>query len=203
MDPSSAALHFPTRPGQPMVPHAQPTRTSPARSQQQKSHQPPRHSSLHIMKEYTDEKVDPSFVPTSSSHCSAPRGSLPHICTLSISQPGAPCSRQLCSSHSSHPSHFSHSHSHSLSHNSTSHPYSVSTRTASSPAYTRPRGLRIANLLKPWIPIILYAITSLGFVAAISLWKAEVFEGMSHPHFQLLNCPPASNNPAFIHILYH
>lgn len=46
-------------------------------------------------------------------------------------------------------------------------------------AYTRPRGLRIANLLKPWIPIILYAITSLGFLAVIALWKAEVFQGES------------------------
>lgn len=50
---------------------------------------------------------------------------------------------------------------------------------SSSIAYTRPRGLRIANILKPWIPIILYAITSLGFVAAISFWKAEVFQGAS------------------------
>ncbi|KAI0736390.1 hypothetical protein BC629DRAFT_1301304 [Irpex lacteus] len=49
---------------------------------------------------------------------------------------------------------------------------------SSSIAYTRPRGLRIANILKPWIPIILYAITSLGFVAAISFWKAEVFQGL-------------------------
>ncbi|KAI0080761.1 hypothetical protein K474DRAFT_1571389, partial [Panus rudis PR-1116 ss-1] len=53
-----------------------------------------------------------------------------------------------------------------------------STRIASSPAYTRPRGLRIANLLKPWIPIILYAITTLGFLLAVSLWKSEVFTGL-------------------------
>ncbi|KAI0663065.1 hypothetical protein C8Q70DRAFT_955790 [Cubamyces menziesii] len=48
---------------------------------------------------------------------------------------------------------------------------------ASSP-YTRPRGLRIANLLKPWIPIILYVMTTLGFLAAVSFWKVEVFQGL-------------------------
>lgn len=41
--------------------------------------------------------------------------------------------------------------------------------------YTRPRGLRISNLIKPWIPIILYGITTLGFLVAIALWKNEVF----------------------------
>ncbi|RDX53161.1 hypothetical protein OH76DRAFT_1399785 [Lentinus brumalis] len=47
-----------------------------------------------------------------------------------------------------------------------------------SPSYTRPRGLRIANLIKPWIPIILYVITTLGFLAAVSFWKVEVFQGL-------------------------
>lgn len=56
-------------------------------------------------------------------------------------------------------------------------PFSISSRPAPSIAYTRPRGLRITNLFKPWIPIILYAITSLGFLAAIAFWKTEVFEG--------------------------
>ncbi|KAK0468042.1 uncharacterized protein EV420DRAFT_1502555 [Desarmillaria tabescens] len=44
--------------------------------------------------------------------------------------------------------------------------------------YTRPRGLRIANLLKPWVPIILYGITSLAFVFAIALYKTEVFSAL-------------------------
>ncbi|TFY52394.1 hypothetical protein EVJ58_g10041 [Rhodofomes roseus] len=60
----------------------------------------------------------------------------------------------------------------------TSSPLAASSWTATTPAYTRPRGLRIVNLLKPWTPIILYALTSLGFLAAISLWKAEVFAGL-------------------------
>jgi hypothetical protein len=44
-----------------------------------------------------------------------------------------------------------------------------------SSSYTRPRGLRIANLIKPWIPIILYGITSLAFIIAIAVNKTEVF----------------------------
>ncbi|KIM91034.1 hypothetical protein PILCRDRAFT_811550 [Piloderma croceum F 1598] len=44
--------------------------------------------------------------------------------------------------------------------------------------YTRPRALRISNLVKPWIPLILYGITSLGFLVAIAFWKTEVFQGL-------------------------
>jgi len=44
--------------------------------------------------------------------------------------------------------------------------------------YIRPRGLRISNLIKPWIPLILYGITSLGFLVAIAFWKNEVFQGL-------------------------
>ncbi|PIL36788.1 transporter [Ganoderma sinense ZZ0214-1] len=51
---------------------------------------------------------------------------------------------------------------------------------SASPAYTLPRSLRIANLIKPWIPIILYVITTLGFLVAVSFWKVEVFQG-AHP----------------------
>lgn len=46
-----------------------------------------------------------------------------------------------------------------------------------SQTYTRPRGLRISNLVKPWIPLILYGITSFGFLVAVAFWKNEVFEG--------------------------
>lgn len=60
----------------------------------------------------------------------------------------------------------------------TASPVIPSSWTAPIPSYTRPRGLRIANLLRPWIPIILYALTSLGFLVAISFWKIEVFEGL-------------------------
>ncbi|KAH9951788.1 hypothetical protein B0H21DRAFT_717561 [Amylocystis lapponica] len=54
----------------------------------------------------------------------------------------------------------------------------ISSWTAPSPAYTLPRGIRVAYLLRPWIPLILYAMTSLGFIAAISFWKVEVFQGL-------------------------
>ncbi|KAF9649624.1 hypothetical protein BDM02DRAFT_3074020, partial [Thelephora ganbajun] len=32
--------------------------------------------------------------------------------------------------------------------------------------------------LQPWIPIILYGISSLGFVVAIALWRTEIFQGL-------------------------
>ncbi|KAJ3853009.1 hypothetical protein EV368DRAFT_39798 [Lentinula lateritia] len=46
-----------------------------------------------------------------------------------------------------------------------------------SQSYIRPRGLRITNLIRPWLPIILYALTSLIFLIAIAFYKAEVFSG--------------------------
>ncbi|KAI0751382.1 hypothetical protein C8Q80DRAFT_1098216 [Daedaleopsis nitida] len=59
-------------------------------------------------------------------------------------------------------------------------PSSLSTSSAASisPTYTRPRSLRIANLIKPWIPIILYIITTLGFLVVVAFWKVEVFQGL-------------------------
>ncbi|KAF8211297.1 hypothetical protein K438DRAFT_1568498 [Mycena galopus ATCC 62051] len=44
-----------------------------------------------------------------------------------------------------------------------------------SPLYSRPRGLRIANLLRPWLPLILYALSSLILVVAIAFFKTQVF----------------------------
>jgi len=32
--------------------------------------------------------------------------------------------------------------------------------------------------LQPWIPIILYGISSLGFVVAIAFWRTEIFQGL-------------------------
>jgi len=56
-------------------------------------------------------------------------------------------------------------------------PFSISHSRVSShqSSYTRPRGLRISNLVRPWIPLIMYAITSLAFVVAIALYRDEVF----------------------------
>ena len=39
------------------------------------------------------------------------------------------------------------------------------------------RRLLLRERLKPWIPFFLYALTSLGFVVAITMWKVEVFQG--------------------------
>ena len=49
-------------------------------------------------------------------------------------------------------------------------------RTLPSP-YARPRGLRISRLLRSWLPIILYALTSLSFVVAIACFRTELFTG--------------------------
>ncbi|KAK7061581.1 hypothetical protein R3P38DRAFT_2830277 [Favolaschia claudopus] len=44
-----------------------------------------------------------------------------------------------------------------------------------SPAFSRPRGLRIAERLRPWIPLIIYGLTSLILVVAIAFFKTQVF----------------------------
>ncbi|THH08550.1 hypothetical protein EW146_g8955 [Bondarzewia mesenterica] len=40
------------------------------------------------------------------------------------------------------------------------------------------RKTRLYSLLKPWLPLILYLLTSLGFLLAIALWKEQVFQGL-------------------------
>ena len=38
--------------------------------------------------------------------------------------------------------------------------------------------------LQPWIPVIIYGISTLGFVVAIAFWRTEIFQGVSHvAHF--------------------
>ena len=66
-------------------------------------------------------------------------------------------------------------------------PQVISQSTSAQP-YTRPRGLRISNLIKPWIPVILYAMTTFGFLVAIAFWKKEVFEGACSCCHAM--CPP-------------
>lgn len=48
-------------------------------------------------------------------------------------------------------------------------------RVQSQTSYTRPRGLRMSNLLRPWIPLIMYGITTLAFVVAIAIYRDDVF----------------------------
>lgn len=52
--------------------------------------------------------------------------------------------------------------------------------------------------LKPWIPIILYGISSLGFVVAIAFWRTEIFQGMvSMAPAQPLISPATRHTPPF------
>ena len=41
----------------------------------------------------------------------------------------------------------------------------------------RSRWCLLATRLQPWIPVILYAVSSLGFVVAIAFWRTEIFQG--------------------------
>lgn len=40
-----------------------------------------------------------------------------------------------------------------------------------------PRKIRLWSIVKPWLPVLAYVSTSLGFVIAIAFWKTQVFEG--------------------------
>ena len=40
-----------------------------------------------------------------------------------------------------------------------------------------PRKIRLWSILKPWLPVLAYISTSLGFVIAIAFWKTHVFQG--------------------------
>jgi hypothetical protein len=50
-----------------------------------------------------------------------------------------------------------------------------------------PRKIRLWSIIKPWLPVLAYISTSLGFVIAIAFWKTHVFQGaLYYPIF-----PPA------------
>lgn len=40
-----------------------------------------------------------------------------------------------------------------------------------------PRKIRLWSIVKPWLPVLAYISTSLGFVIAIAFWKTHVFQG--------------------------
>lgn len=40
-----------------------------------------------------------------------------------------------------------------------------------------PRKIRLWSIVKPWLPVLAYVSTSLGFVIAIAFWKTQVFQG--------------------------
>ncbi|KAH9062092.1 hypothetical protein EDB87DRAFT_1609281 [Lactarius vividus] len=41
-----------------------------------------------------------------------------------------------------------------------------------------PRKIRLWSIIKPWIPVLAYLSTSLGFLVALAFWKAQVFQGL-------------------------
>lgn len=47
----------------------------------------------------------------------------------------------------------------------------------------------LSTRLQPWLPIILYAISSLGFVVAIAFWRTEIFQGMTSMCIFILSKP--------------
>lgn len=65
--------------------------------------------------------------------------------------------------------------------------FSSSQTLPQSQRYVRPRGLRIWNLFKQWLPILAYGATSLGFILAIAFWKTEVLDGLDHLSHWLRN----------------
>jgi hypothetical protein len=52
-------------------------------------------------------------------------------------------------------------------------------RSSSATSYSRPRGLRIVKLTRSCLPVLLYILTSLAFVVAITLYKSELFRCLS------------------------
>lgn len=40
-----------------------------------------------------------------------------------------------------------------------------------------PRKIRLCSIIKPWLPVLAYLSTSLGFVVAVAFWKTQVFQG--------------------------
>ncbi|KAI0959795.1 hypothetical protein AcW1_004519 [Taiwanofungus camphoratus] len=170
----------PSRFGQPSCPNfpsQSPQPAPPARP----SEPPIRHVQLEMA---IDEKLDEkkSIIVLMRS-CAGQQVDVSSPCRhpLTFSHLASSISSTPSRSLSPQPSSPQHAQPHSFA--STSSPLTPCSWTIPTPSYTRPRGLRIANLIKPWIPIILYAITSLGFVFAISFWKVEVFtalDALSH-----------------------
>ncbi|KZT12969.1 uncharacterized protein LAESUDRAFT_669135 [Laetiporus sulphureus 93-53] len=141
---------------------AQGLSSSPARL----PHPPSRYVPLQVVVEKLDEKRPIDVVGAAQPACVECLSALPPVSSSTPSLTGY--------SSSSH-----HEQARpATSYDANAHPLAVSSWTAITPSYTRPRGLRIANLLRPWVPIILYALTSLGFLAAVSFWKIQVFGGL-------------------------
>jgi len=128
------------------------------------------------MEDYPDEKATPlsNYYPADRT-CQPSPGP-------SCSQQGAKTPRHLSpapQTRSSRPPHASTSYSpRSPFVCQASNPYApahTSQIHRSSYNYSRPRTLRLINLLRPWLPVILYGLTTLAFVVAIALYRPELF----------------------------
>jgi hypothetical protein len=62
----------------------------------------------------------------------------------------------------------------------------LSAAAASGPGAAPSARWRAWRLVKPWLPLLAYGATSLGFVLAVAFWKAQVFTG---------ECTPAGSGP--------
>jgi hypothetical protein len=106
--------------------------------------------------------------------------------------------------HQSYPSSSSSSIRHLTSHQSTDYSLSPIADTMSShfalplpslhSGYLHPpRKIRLLSIVKPWIPVLAYLSTSLGFLIAIAFWKTQVFQGAHYdpviPSYVLSPCP--------------
>lgn len=57
------------------------------------------------------------------------------------------------------------------------------------PIHTRPpKHLRASRVLKPWLPMILYALTSVAFVVAFALYRTELFARAYSVGCNVVNC---------------
>lgn len=65
------------------------------------------------------------------------------------------------------------------------------------------RRLRLHSLLRPWLPLILYLCTSLGFLLAIAFWKEEVFRGTYIPAIYISFYHPSESAVTAFRILMY
>jgi hypothetical protein len=54
-----------------------------------------------------------------------------------------------------------------------------------------PRKIRLCSIIKPWLPVLAYLSTSLGFLIAIAFWKTQVFQGECHATLMLSPFAPS------------
>lgn len=110
--------------------------------------------------EYNEK--DPAFFQTPHSQAHrGPSSSVPRPLQLSRSNSGAAASASISRSTDIPPRGY----------------YEVgqSSRFHQSATYSRPKSSRLITQLKPWLPMILYGLTTFAFIVAIAFYKTELF----------------------------